>query len=366
MRRIHPASRSSRIRDGMWLLGVGWLVLAGLSCSKHSLAEPEVPVADTGVIGMARRNWVEASPPLVAIVPPTQVTRLDPADRAAIDWYNLEPELATTRRDLDPTIEWVYNAVVTALDIDLESAPASADAWAGVMRGFPAASGFLNLADRRYLVIWINDFKPDPGDRGGFLHIDIGRMDEDFYEPEQGEFQDEDRDRDGFAAAWDDTGLDGLFNEDEPGYDPDTNPDPNGDDLGLYRINGRFSKANGTEGNRLHDTEDLDRNGQFDRSNAYFTFTIDLANDAPLIDIRAAYPDYDGFDDYFHQFDSWRMYIVALSDAVVVSDSDLPSWSSVRHIRIWFEDVGSVVPSDAGVVATVGRRIQVAEMRFIE
>ncbi|MDH3198858.1 MAG: hypothetical protein OEO21_11535 [Candidatus Krumholzibacteria bacterium] len=360
-----PGRRAPFTRYGLLLLCAGWLVFAGPSCDEESPAEPEVSVADAGVISMARRRWVEASPPLVPIVPPTQVTRLDPADRAAIDWYNLEPQLATTRRDLDPTVPWVYNTLVTALDIDLESAPASADTWVGVMQGFPGSPG-RDLADRRYLVIWINDFKPDPSDRGGFVHIDIGRMDENFYEPEQGEFQDEDQGRDGFVVAWDDRGLDGLFDEDEPGYNPNRNPDPNGDDLNLNRINGRFSKVNGTEGNHSHDTEDLDRNGQFDRSNAYFTFTIDLANDVPLVDIRAAYPDYDGFNDFLHHFDSWRMYIFALSHAVVVSDSDLPSWSEVRHIRIWFEDVGSVVPSDSDVVTAVGRRIQIAQMKFID
>jgi hypothetical protein len=47
---------------------------------------------------------------------------------------------------------------------------------------------------------------------------------------------------------WDDTGADGLFDKDEPGYDPITNPDPNHDDYD-YAIN-----PNGTEKNHHFET----------------------------------------------------------------------------------------------------------------
>ncbi len=46
---------------------------------------------------------------------------------------------------------------------------------------------------------------------------------------------------------YDDVGIDGLANEKEPGYDPETNPDPNQDDYD-YQIN-----PNGTEANHRYD-----------------------------------------------------------------------------------------------------------------
>lgn len=46
---------------------------------------------------------------------------------------------------------------------------------------------------------------------------------------------------------WDDTGVDGLFDKDEPGYDPVTNPDPNQDDYN-FQIN-----PTGTEGDHHYD-----------------------------------------------------------------------------------------------------------------
>ncbi len=46
---------------------------------------------------------------------------------------------------------------------------------------------------------------------------------------------------------FDDVGCDGMASADEPGYDPETNPDPHSDDYDWYR------NPNGTEGNWLYD-----------------------------------------------------------------------------------------------------------------
>jgi hypothetical protein len=320
-------------------------------------------VEDSDRISMSRRTWLDASVPLVytgAIPDP-----MDPLERLGIDWYNIEPELATTKRDLNPELDDRENSLITALDIDLEALPAVGDttSWVGIMTGF--GGGGLDLTEGQFIEIWVNDFKQNPLDRGGLLRIDMGRIDENFFEPDKGDFQDEDNDRDGFAAAFDDTGLDGLFNEDEPGNtgnDPDL--DLTGDDHDLTRINGRFSKANGTEANRAYDTEDLDNNGQFDRTNAFFTYTIDLASE-PFIDIAQRYPSYDGFNDQFHRYDAWRLYRVRLSDAQIVSATGVqPRVDQITHMRIWFKDVRSVAPTDSAVVATVGRRIQIAEFKI--
>jgi hypothetical protein len=50
------------------------------------------------------------------------------------------------------------------------------------------------------------------------------------------------------AEPWSDTGTDGLFDVDEPGYDPINNPDPNQDDYD-FQLN-----PNGTENNHRYDT----------------------------------------------------------------------------------------------------------------
>jgi hypothetical protein len=312
-------------------------------------------IEDTDRITLARRAWYPASLPF------DQSAYKAASDRLDFIWYNIEPNLGVHRRDLNPELDEQENTLVQSLDLDMSEMPAVSDtaSFAGIILGVPG--GGLDLSQGQFIELWVNDFKPDPITRGGKLHIDLGIIDENFHDPGNDDpatnFDDEDKLRDGFAAAFDDTGLDGLFDAEEPGFS-DSNTDPNGDDILLKRIDGRFSKANGTEANLTYDTEDLDRNGQLTRENAYFSYVIDLA-DTAQIDIRASYPGYDGFDDAGHENDAWRLYRVKLSNHTVVATSGLqPRLDEIRHVRIWFDDVNAVVRDDNAVGR---RRLQISE-----
>lgn len=311
-------------------------------------------VEDTDRIGLARRSWYPASLPIDT----NSVAKPD-TSRVNFYWYNIEPEYGLHRRDLNPTLDDQENTLLQSLDLELESTPQTGDteSYAGVMLGFQG--GGLDISQGQFLEIWINDFKPDPLTRGGKLRIDLGVIDENFHDPQSTEFNDEDKNRDGFAATFDDTGLDEVFNNDGetplPGGTPE---DPAGDDIDLSRIDGRYSRVNGTEANLLYDTEDLDRNGQHGRANAYFSYEIDLADSAE-IDIRRQYPGYDGFSDNGHENDSWRLYRVKLSNYTVHTNTAIdPRLNEIRHVRIWFDDLDEVVRTEAGT----GRlRFQMAE-----
>ncbi len=311
-------------------------------------------VEDTDRIGLARRSWYPASLPLDT----TNLVKPD-TSRVGFYWYNIEPEFGLHRRDLNPTLDEQENTLLQSLDIELTAAPAAADpiSYAGVMLGF--SGGGLDLSQGQFLEIWVNDFKPDPLTRGGKLRIDLGLLDENFHDVQTDTYHDEDKARDGFAATFDDTGLDGLFNNEETVLLPGgTSEDKSGDDIDLVRVNGRFSKVNGTEANLLYDTEDLDRNGQLGRVNAYLSYEIDLADSAE-IDIRRQYPGYDGFSDAGHGNDSWRLYRVKLSNNVVRTNTAIqPRLNEIRHVRIWFDDLDQVVRSDGG---TGNLRLQIAE-----
>ncbi len=312
-------------------------------------------VEDTDRIGLARRSWYPASLPIV-----DSLATAKPDDsRAPFYWYNVEPEFGLHRRDLNPTLDEQENTLLQSLDFELATPPVAGDPvpYTGIMLGFQG--GGLDMSQGQFLEIWVNDFKPDPLTRGGILRIDLGIIDENFHNLNLNEFDDEDKDRDGFAAAFDDTGLDELFNKDETVLLPGgTDADKSGDDLDLSRIDGRFSKVNGTEDNLLYDTEDLDRNGQLGRINAYFSYEINLADSAE-IDIRRQYPGYDGFNDRGHQNDSWRLYRVKLSNHQVRTNGALePRLDEIRHVRIWFDELDEVVRTDD----EVGRlRLQIAE-----
>lgn len=308
---------------------------------------------DATNLTLSRRSWYPASLPLDG-----GGHLKTGKDQLHFIWYNIEPEHAVHRRDLNPELDTKENTLVQSLDIDLNNTPVAGDtaSYAGVMLGFP--NGGLDISQGQFLEIWVNDFKPDSNTRGGKLHIDLGLIDENFHNPDKREFDDEDKNHDGFAAAFDDTGLDGVFDKDEPGVSS-TNPDPNGDDLDLNRdaITKRYEKVNGTENNLTYDTEDLDRNGQMTTDNAYFSYTINLADSAD-IDIRRLYPGYDGFDKNGHENDSWRLYRIRLTKNQIVALNGIqPRFDEIRHARIWFDDASQVVRKDG----TGRNRLQIAE-----
>jgi hypothetical protein len=314
---------------------------------------------------LAHGNWYVASPPAF---PDGSVLAANL--RQAVRWYNIEPELGAYRRDFDPTLSERENALVTTLDIELDSLPADPTRWTGIITGFASNAedriAPLDLSEFTFLDIWVNDFRPDPTNRSGTLYVDLGFIDEDFFEPDENEWNDEDQERDGFVIVWDDTGLDGKFNvnpdevvnnpgitreEENPGGDP--NVDINGDDYLPTRIEGRFTKINGTERNSRYDTEDLDGSGQMEELNAYFRYEIDLASEA-TVDIRRDYPSYDGFNDPLHEDDSWRLYRIPLSDYTVISTNGrIPHRDEITHVRIWTNALGDVFSNV--------RRMQLAE-----
>jgi hypothetical protein len=326
-------------------------------------------IEDSDRISSSRRAWYPASLP---VDPNDESSVLPDSTRMPIFWYNIEPSFGLHRRDLNPNLNDRENNLVATLDFEVNGANRpTGPSWTGVMTGFGA--GGIDLSRGQFLEIWVNDFKPEPGDRGGRLRIDMGRIDEDFYEPDENEWNDEDRDRDGFGACIDDTGLDEKHNfladcvrnfypDDTTEGGLDATDDRAGDDYVPQRIDGRFSKVNGTEKNGLLDSEDLDRSGALDRTNSYFSIVVDLA-DTAVVDIRSEFPGYEGLTKEHHTRDAWRLYRVKLSEATVVSPGgNLPRLDEIRHVRVWIDDVDSVFHSEN----EDGRgRFQFAELKIV-
>ncbi len=325
-------------------------------------------IEDSDRFTTSRRSWRPASPP---VDPSDENQVMDPDSAQSFNWYNIEPNSGGNhRRDFNPELNERENTLVPTLDLEVDGIlQGPARNWVGLITGY--GSGGLDLSRGQFLEIWVNDFKPDPNDRGGILRIDMGRIDEDFFEPALDEWNNEDQERDGFQAIWDDTGLDGQFNKNDFNNDAitrieeggvDVNDDVNGDDYLPKRINGRFTRINGTEKNNYHDTEDLDRSGQMDQVNSYFSYAIDLS-DTAVVDIRESYPGYEGFNEEFHQNDSWRLYRVKMNDVVIVaSGGNEPRLDEIRHVRIWIDDVEAVFQEDEAVGR---RRFQIAEMKVV-
>lgn len=320
-------------------------------------------IEDSDLITLSRRAWNPASPPVVETGAGV-FDVLPSINTARAFWYNIEPDRGVHRRDLNPDLDERESSLVQSLDIEIDaltdadtSTTVADDDWAGVMTGFRA--GGLDLSQGQFIELWINDFKQDPADRGGKIYIDLGRIDEDFYDPDEDFYNREDKDRNGFVVGsdpktTDDTGLDGIVNGD-PGDDPF-------DDYVLERQgqvpNARYSKINGTEGNRLEDDEDLDGSGGLDRINSFVRYEIDLANTEPVTDVIAEFPNHEGLNDPYHKNDAWRLYRIKMSDFVKVDKDGEPNFQQIKHMRIWFTDINTVVNPSYG-------RVQIVDFKII-
>lgn len=344
-----------KLSIGNCLIATLIAVLVAIGCEDDTVSvkkpAPEPPAL------LTPRLWHPASPPISM----NDETALPAANVVRAFWYQIEPDSGATMRDFNPELSKEIDVPVTTMHIEVDFVPDDPTRWTGIMagfKGFPDPYGYLNgrepldLSNATVMSIWVNDFKPDPQDRGGKIYIELGSIDEDFYRPDLNEHDREDRDGYGFTLGGDhneDTGLDGIHTG-YPGDDPY-------DDYWSTRIpsdGNRFTHVNGTEGNGREDSEDLDQNEQLDQLNAYFRYEVDLSA-TPVVDVRAEFPSY---SDFKNSKDSWRLYKSSLADYhVVMPTGRVPYRDEIKYMRIWFDHIGEVLDRSS-------MRIQIREIEF--
>jgi len=282
---------------------------------------------DSYSLGVYRSLWTVSSPPISL-----DSTRF----RSKVIWYNpinqipteqiWNREVATTESSTQ-TLWATFTPADSVMIVDTTGGISYQDAdpalsWAGIIRGMTA--GAINQDRAQLLEMRLK------GDYG-VLHIELGNISEDVNGNGEKDTEDKLQNgiRNGIIDAGEDTGLDGLFNEEEPGYDLITNPDPNGDDY-FYISNNDYSRINGTEGNKddidrlgRPDTEDINRDENFNLQNNYFSFTIDLAGDGFLVDSS--------------EFNGWRTFRIPIREPENSDTAGDPQWSLINFVRIWFE-----------------------------
>jgi hypothetical protein len=163
--------------------------------------------------------------------------------------------------------------------------------------------------------------------KGGRIHVDFAQdINEDQLRRNRngaltgyGTFQDEDKNKNFVWTQNDeDTGLDGVYGDD--GTSQDSLDDGNDD----YVANDSTGRINGTEENRIWDTEDLNRDGTLGGEDRYFSYVIDLDSDSFQIDAGLR--------------EGWHMFRVPIKDTLnqdtVVGQ---PDWHNIKYVRIWFD-----------------------------
>jgi cell surface protein SprA len=259
-----------------------------------------------------------------------------------------------------------YNADTTALVYD--TLPGSYHSWGGIMRYFH------NRVDASRVQLFEVRMR---GSKRGRLHFDFGRINEDANGNDRIDSEDI-LSRNGSVEEEEDTGLDNLMDDQEPFYIDSVNTDPSDDNwyfLGEGKcplpagscdgINWddesiRYEWLNGTEGNigdisvlGYPDREQLNTSG-FNESDAYFSFAIDLADDAQFL--------VEGSEKPAGAENPWRTYRIPVldtlaQDAVVSTDQIVPNWANISHVRVWFDDTTD---------STLADTIEIADWYFVQ
>ncbi len=329
-------------------------------------------IDSSDVISLTRLGWSQASRPVHDQDPGFLPRYLEatgdatwgdytPRNRVSdIRWFL--PKNRVLRRYLNPALrdqERTESQQVLELWMQAGADGWTPDTWGGIMRGVSRTG--LDLTKTQFLELWVNDGTPDRTQRRGKLHIDFGSISEDFFWPQRGDSlvvgteQWEDVNRDGVFTNEEDIGLDGQWNADlthvvsegEP-YDAAYNDDAD-----------PFPGINNTARNFREDSEDLNGNTVVDKTNSFFSTTIDLAETTPLVDV-----DYDYAEDYPNDVNelvgdgiAWRKYRIRLGDVIEAAVDGLPRLNAITHVRIWYEDDAIDAPRK--------RVLQFSELTFL-
>ena len=156
--------------------------------------------------------------------------------------------------------------------------------WGGFMKALSATANNLDQENIEFIEFWLQVLNAQSDAK---MYIDLGRISEDVIPNNRLDTEDRDRNDAIDTEGKEDTGLDGLFDDQERVQYQSTKSDPSGDNFFFQRSNPPnifdYFNINGTQGNailtdigRLPDTEDLNRNGILDNATSFFRYEIPL------------------------------------------------------------------------------------------
>ncbi len=298
-------------------------------------------------LGMAYNSWRDISVPtklpFISNLPLFNNPREPQPQNAQMNykaksyWYNVTPsdvtvkEIYGDRKDATPDDNFI--TVLDYIFLPGEKGsynwfPNISDRtknWGGMMKFLSSTANNLIEENIEFIEFWVRIVKAPHNLK---LNIDLGQISEDVIP--NGRLDTEDKNLNDLVDDGEDTGIDGLLDHEEPGYNAVTNPDPSNDNYSFQlTTNADYSRVNGTERNaksidqgRLPDSEDLNRNFTLDLVNSYFRYEI------PLDTNRTTNNFIQGTGN-----NGWYLFKIPLKDFVMKEGN--PSFSVVEFIRFW-------------------------------
>ena len=281
---------------------------------KEAYLDDMETIVDSYPLGLARLGWSPASEPVNVGM-----------KRARPNWYNpdniyaeevFSPEFLTAKERR----ERVQVLTLRGVPPEISNPNITDQYWAGIMRYL---GNKLDFSEKKYIEVLakVDQYPFQDQEPSVTLHIDLGDISEDFYVWNDGEGVLNTEDGagefgivDGVLNPGEDIGLDRIP-EGEPGDDPWDNFSTDQDEYGDYPF------INGTSGNQLLDTEDLNGNGKLDTLNRYFQYTVNLNS-----------------YDYESEYNGWRLYRIPMDDFIVKTEvGTQPNLRTISFARVWLE-----------------------------
>ncbi len=237
-----------------------------------------------------------------------------------IHWWNFQ----MSRRNIAPEYPQYQEAPVYALALYFVPRNNDPNSWGSINT---IRTAEFDLSNYEFIEFWA---KGDSGvlhiDLGGDISEDIPRVKADgTIVPPNGLLDTEDKDGNGVLSNNEDTGLDGVQRADFLFSSPDTSGDDGNDDFqGNPKSFEDTLKLNGTEGNLIIDSEDLNRDAFLDTNSNYFEVTINFMDEKYVV---------------ANGLNGWKKYRVVLHDTTNFKVEGNPSWTNIRYLRIWFDGV---------------------------
>jgi hypothetical protein len=282
-------------------------------------------ILDSYPLGVSFSTWVLGSKPWQTTL-----------SKARVNWYNPENIKMKEVYDEATLNDTEKNENVTVLAMKLfpnaiGQPGLSSPSYGGIMKYIGNQMDFSN---KKYIELLVKVDSFDDVQPNVTFHIDLGDINEDFYTEYGGlnVLNTEDRDKDGELSLQDpseDTGLDGIANG-LAGDDPNDHivekerPDSEGD----------YPHINGTEGNRVLDTEDLDNNGVLNQLDRYLSYSVSITNTNP------------NQNPYIVDYITKTKYLLVRiplnqsSAYEIVNNSStgiLPTLKKISYVRLWAE-----------------------------
>ena len=260
-----------------------------------------------------RPHWCFASEPFNTSLPKGSINYFNSQDFIMSDVFE---DSLLSNIEMNEKIQLLRSKLTTC---PIASPGYIINSWSGLMQYLEEP---INLSEVDYIECQILENADVFPDVPIIMHIDIGKISEDFYRPGESfitDMEDGIINLDGLLDAGEDIGLDRIASG-ETGDDQYDDFDNNRIIVDGFE---EYPDINGTEVNNRLDTEDLNDNGMLDLTNSYIHYSFALDGSQYLYNINSK---------------GLRTFHIPVEVYEIVMNSNItPDLQNLAYLRIWFE-----------------------------